>query len=130
MPGYQADLISVRKERIFFPSSRYGGDAELDVLLDRGNAGDIEFVMVGGDVIVRDGVVTTVDEGRITDRINELSEELYQPTPEAQRRRELAAMMNVHVEELIERWYSIPISDPATIMNTTTPPGIAGKGAE
>ena len=130
MPGYQADLISVRKERIFFPTSRYGGDAELDVLLDRGNAGDIEFVMVGGDVVVRDGVVTTVDEGRITDRINELSEELYQPTPEAERRRELAAMMNVHVEELIERWYSIPVTEPATIMNTTTPPGIAAEGAE
>lgn len=122
-PGYQADLISVRKDRIFFPPTRYVGSPELDVLLDRADARDIEFVMVAGRKVVEDGEVVSVDEDRIVDRINELSDELYRPTPEAQRRRELADMMTPHVEELCRRWYSVPIERPATIMNTRTAPG-------
>ena len=65
----------------------------------------------------------TVDEDRIVDRINELSDELYHPTPEAQRRRELADMMTRHIEEICHQWYSVPIDHPAVAMNTRTAPG-------
>ena len=121
-PGYQADLISVRKDRILFPSTRYTNHPDLDVLIDRADARDIEFVMVGGKKVVEDGEVLTVDEHKITDRINELSDELYHPTAEARRRRELAGMMTAHVEELSRRWYSMPIEQPATILNTRVAP--------
>ena len=122
MPGYQADLVSVRKDRVFFPAPRYAAASELDVLLDRADARDIEFVMVGGEKVVENGKVLTVDESGIVDRINELAGDLYQPTPEADRRRELAAMMNEHVQELLDRWYAVPIDRPAGIWNTRTAP--------
>ena len=122
VPGFEADLLCVRKDRIFFPRSRYYNASELDVLLDRANASDIEFVMVGGDIVVRDGVVLGVDEGRLRDRISELADRLYRPTTEADRRRELAGMMTPHIERLAQRWYSAPIDDPATPMNTRSAP--------
>ena len=121
-PGHGADLVSVRKDRVFFPDSRYANASDLDVLIDRADAQDIEFVMVAGEKVVEDGRLVRVDEDRILDRIRELSDDLYRPTPEAQRRRELAGMMNVHVERLIERWYAVPIERPATVMNTRTAP--------
>lgn len=122
-PGFQADLVSVRKDRISFPKARYARTPELDILLDRANAGDIDFVMVGGDKVVDDGRLVNVDEHKLRDRINELSEELYRPTPQADRRKELADLMNPYIEELCRRWYSVPVERPASIMNTRTPPG-------
>ena len=79
--------------------------------------------MVGGEMVVRDGDVLLVDEQRIIDRMNELAEDLYKPTAEARRRRELADLMTTHIEEICRRWYEIPVHRPATIMNTRTAPG-------
>ena len=79
--------------------------------------------MVGGDKVVDDGRLVNVDEHKLRDRINELSEELYRPTPQADRRKELADLMNPYIEELCRRWYSVPVERPASIMNTRTPPG-------
>ena len=116
----EADLLCVSKNRILFPRTRYENSGVLDVLLDRADASDIAVVMVGGQVVVRDGVVTTIDEAAVVDRISELSEELYRPTPEASRRRELAALMTPEIEALCEGWYSQPIERPAAIYNTRT----------
>ena len=121
-PGYQADLISIRTDRILFPSTRYVNHPDLDVLLDRADARDIEFVMVAGSKVVENGMVMNVDEDKLLDRIRELSDQLYYPTAEAERRRELASMMAVHVEELSRKWYSVPIEQPATILNTRAAP--------
>ncbi len=122
-PNYQADLVSVRMDRIGFPRARYATTAEIDLLVERADATDIEFVMVGGTKVVEDGQVLLVDEGRIADRIDELSHDLYKPTPEAQRRRELAGIMTPYIEELCRRWYAIPIERPASVMNTRSAPG-------
>ena len=91
--------------------------------MERADATDIDFVMVGGITVVEDGEVLLVDEHRLTDRINELADDLYKPTPEAQRRRELADLMNPHIEELCRRWYGIPVTRPASVMNTRSAPG-------
>ena len=122
-PGYQADLISVRKDRIGFPPARYTTTPELDLLVERADATDIDFVMVGGTKVVENGEALLVDEDRLADRINELADDLYKPTPEARRRRELADLMNPHIEELCRRWYRIPVERPALIMNTRSAPG-------
>ena len=122
-PNYQADLVSVRMDRIGFPPARYATTPELDLLVERADATDIEFVMVGGTKVVEDGEALLINEDRITDRINELSDELYKPTSEARRRRELAGIMNTYVEELCRRWYTIPVERPASIMNTRSVPG-------
>lgn len=112
-PSYQADLVSVRKDRIGFPPARYVTTPELDLLVERADATDIDFVMVGGTKVVENGKAVLVDEQRIADRINELSDELYKPTPQARRRRELADLLNPHIETLCRRWYGIPITRPA-----------------
>lgn len=122
-PGYQADLVSVRKDRIGFPPARYTTTPELDLVVERADATDIDFVMVGGTKVVENGEALLVDEDRIADRIAELSDELYKPTPEARRRRELADLMNPYIEELCRRWYRIPVERPASIMNTRSAPG-------
>ena len=123
-PGYQADLVSFRTERIGFPAARYSDTSELDLLVERADVSDIEFVMVGGTKVVEDGELLLVDEHRIMDRISELSEDLYKPTAEAQRRRELAGQMTPYIEQLCRRWYRIPIERPASIMNTRSAPRI------
>lgn len=122
-PGYQADLVCFRTDRIGFPAARYVRTPAPDLLVERADAGDIEFVLVGGEMVVRDGDVLLVDEQRIIDRMNELAEDLYKPTAEARRRRELADLMTTHIEEICRRWYEIPVHRPATIMNTRTAPG-------
>ena len=122
-PGYQADLVSVRKDRIGFPPARYTTTPELDLVVERADATDIDFVMVGGTKVVENGEALLVDEDRLADRIAELSDELYKPTPEARRRRELADLMNPYIEELCRRWYRIPVERPASIMNTRSAPG-------
>ncbi len=116
--GMEADLLAVSKERIFFPEARYRDAKPLDVLLDRARASDIDVVMVGGRVVVEDGKTLLVDEDSIRARINELNEELYRPTPEASRRRELAQIMTPEIESLCERWYSQSVGIPASILNT------------
>ncbi|HKA94643.1 MAG TPA: amidohydrolase family protein, partial [Streptosporangiaceae bacterium] len=40
-PGRYADLLIVRKDRIFFPPGRYDAEPFLDVVLDRAESGDI-----------------------------------------------------------------------------------------
>lgn len=125
--GAEADLLCVSKKRILFPATRYRGADVLDVMLDRANASDIDVVMVAGRVIVESGNVTTVDESALIERIRELSEELYQPSPDAVRRRELAAIMTPVIESLCRRWYSQSVGEPATVMNTRTGPGTERK---
>jgi len=118
--GMEADLLCVSRKRIFFPESRYRAADPLDVLLDRANASDIDFVMVGGRIVVEDGKTALVDEAAVRGRIEELTDELYRPTSEASRRRELAELMTPEIESLCERWYSQDVGLPAAILNTRT----------
>jgi hypothetical protein len=70
-PGRRADLTLLRTDRVFAPRSRSDNWHPLDVILDKADARDIEAVMVDGQVIVRDGRVTTVDAGAVLDRHRE-----------------------------------------------------------
>ena len=124
--GYEADLLCVSKQRILFPKSRYANCNVLDVLLDRADASDIDLVMVAGRIVVQDGELTRIDEAALVARIAELTDELYRPTAEAARRRELAAIMTPAIESLCAQWYSIPVDRPGAVFNTRAP--LAGAG--
>jgi 5-methylthioadenosine/S-adenosylhomocysteine deaminase len=124
-PGSFADLVCVDTTRIMFPRTRYPRERLLDVIVDRADAGDIATVMIAGAVVVSGGRVLTVDEDRLRERITEIEDRLYRPTPQAARRRELAAMMRPSVVEMCERWYRHPIRRPASILNTRDAPGPA-----
>jgi 5-methylthioadenosine/S-adenosylhomocysteine deaminase len=121
--GSHADLVCIDTSRIMFPRARYPRERILDVVIDRADSSDIATVVVGGEVIVSNGKVLTVDEDQVVDRIREIEDRLYRPTPEAARRRELAQAMRPLVEELCVDWYSRPISEPASIFNTRSAPG-------
>lgn len=116
--GMAADLVCVDTSRIMFPSTRYPRDRILDVLIDRADRTDITAVMVGGRIVVRDGNVLTVDEHRLMERIEEIADRLYRPTPEAARRAELAAMIRPLVDDICTDWYRRDAGEPASIFNT------------
>lgn len=118
-----ADLVCIDTSRVMFPRTRYHHDRILDVVIDRADHSDITAVMIGGRLVVEQGTVLTVDEDKVVDRINEIEDELYRPTPEAARRRELAAMVRPLVERTSGEWYSRPIDQPASIFNTRSIPG-------
>ena len=122
-PNYQADLVSVAHDRIGFPPARYATTPELDLLVERADATDIEFVMVGGTKVVEDGEALLINEDRITDRINRAFRRAVQAHVRSPAPRELAGIMNTYVEELCRRWYTIPVERPASIMNTRSVPG-------
>src|SRR5262249_24065594 len=82
-PGRYADLLIVRKDRIFFPPGRYDGEPFLDVVLDRAESGDIDTVMAAGRVLMEGGRVTVVDEARVRDRFAEaVAERVDRPSAE------------------------------------------------
>jgi len=64
-PGRYADLLVVRKDRIFFPPGRYDGEPFLDVVLDRAESGDIDTVMAAGRVLMEGGRVTVHVAGAV-----------------------------------------------------------------
>ena len=121
-PGSLADLICIDTTRIMFPRTRYDRDRILDVLIDRADRTDIKLVMIDGRTVVDNGKVLTVDEDHLIDRINEIADRLYRPTPEAARRRELAAMVRPLVMDLCGEWYERAVTEPASILNTRSVP--------
>lgn len=67
-PGRDADLVLVRRDRVFWPPNRYDHVDPVDVVLDRADMHDIDLVMVQGRPVLEDGRITTVDEGAIRAR--------------------------------------------------------------
>lgn len=120
--GSHADLLIIDTSRIRFPRTRYPRERILDLLIDRADASDIAIVMIGGEVVVAEGRVLTIDEAALIEQIAAIEDRLYRPTPEAARRRQLAAMMRPMVEELCEDWYSRDITAPASLLNARRVP--------
>jgi 5-methylthioadenosine/S-adenosylhomocysteine deaminase len=124
-PGMLADLLVLDASTLLFPPGRFAPESLLDVLIDRGSAADIEVVMINGEVVLRDGEATRVDEAKVVDRLNELAERgaLYHSTEESRRWAALA------IEELYpralpiyQRWYDMPIDAPAAVFNARRGP--------
>jgi 5-methylthioadenosine/S-adenosylhomocysteine deaminase len=116
-PGKLADLLIVDSRRILFPPGRYDMESVLDVILDRTQAVDLRTVMIDGEVVMRDGVITTVDEDQIRERVAEAVEKrVYRLSPEVQRWLELGDAVKPTVIDFYQRWYSIPV-EPAHAYN-------------
>jgi 5-methylthioadenosine/S-adenosylhomocysteine deaminase len=123
-PGTHADLLVLDAKRIFFPPGRYAGTPVLDVILDRAHADDLTTVMVHGRVVVDKGRVVTVDEDAVVDRINELADRLYPSSGDSARWLEIAGELWPHARLIYDRWYGMPVEQPASIYNTRTAPPI------
>ena len=126
-PGRYADLLIVRKDRIFFPPGRYDGEPFLDVVLDRAESGDIDTVMAAGRVLMEGGRVTVVDEARVRDRFAEaVAQRVYRPSAEVRRWAELGALVEPYLPGFYRPWYETPI-EPAYTYNPRTPPAAPGS---
>jgi 5-methylthioadenosine/S-adenosylhomocysteine deaminase len=115
--GKWADLLIVRKGRIFFPPGRYDGEPFLDVVIDRAEAGDIDTVLGHGRVLMEAGRVTIVDEDQVRDRFAAaVRERVYQPPAEVRRWVELGTLVEPYLAPLYQPWYDAAV-EPAHVYN-------------
>ena len=109
-PGHLADLLVVKKDRVFFPPGRFDAEPSLDVVLDRAESRDIDAVMVGGRVLMEEGRITVLDEAALRSRFTEaVTQRVYRSTPTTQRWAELGALVEPAVVELFSEWYEVPV---------------------
>lgn len=120
-PGMLADLLVLDSRRILFPPGRYDSEPIMDVLLDRAQASDIRTVMIHGEVVMRDGVIETIDEGDLRQRVAEaVDKRVYRLSPEVQRWADLGSLVRPQVVDFYKRWYDVPL-EPAFTYNTRHP---------
>jgi 5-methylthioadenosine/S-adenosylhomocysteine deaminase len=120
-PGMLADLLVLRRERIFGPRGRYENARPLDVILDRADASDLESVLIAGRIVLDDGRLTTVDEASITERLHDATTRLYAKSPASRRLWELGDLVKPAVIDFYRQWYDLPVT-PASVYNARLPP--------
>jgi len=111
-PGYQADLVLLRLERLAWPWTAPELDP-LDLVVLRAKASDVDTVLVGGNVVVQDGQPTEVDLTAIGD---ELGAKL-RDTPMDEEMQRLVA----EVRPYLKQWYldwEVPELEPYGIYNS------------
>ena len=123
-PGRDADLLVLRRYRVFGPPARYAISNPLDVIVDRADSTDLETVLVRGRAVMRDGTITLVDEAKVRASFAEAAaDRLWRYANEQEQRwaAELPAAIEPFVLDFYERWTSEPTA-PGYAYNTTTGP--------
>lgn len=111
-PGYAADLALVNLQRVTWPWVAPEADPR-EVVLYRARAGDVDTVLVAGEIVLRDGMPTRFD---LQDVGRELAERLdAEPFPESNA--EMVAQLLPHLEAWYERW-QVPALEPWTRYNS------------
>lgn len=111
-PGHAADLVLVDLERLTWPWVAPEADPR-DLLLMRARAGDVDTVIVGGEVVLRDGRPTRFD-------LEEVGREARAVLDSAGRSPEQAALVErllPHIEAYYRGW-DIPELVPYTVYNS------------
>jgi 5-methylthioadenosine/S-adenosylhomocysteine deaminase len=129
-PGKDADLIVLRRDRVFWPEKRWSVAPVLDVILDRCDASDIESVMVAGEPVLHGGVLTRVNEQAVKDRFAEAVDRgLYELRGEWARWGELSALVEPYVIDFYRDWLPEEITSRYTYNTATGPAGFDGGTA-
>jgi cytosine/adenosine deaminase-related metal-dependent hydrolase len=104
-PGKAADIVVIRLANLTEPY--LDSDVSIvDALIHRGRAADVEMVLIGGEVVLRNGRFTRVDRHEI---MTALGTSLRQPLlPHEQRRRELSRQIFPHVRRFYDDWHPAP----------------------
>lgn len=124
-PGRLADVLILDKRRLVSPRGRYDATPFLDLLVDRAQRHDLHTVLVNGRVLMRDRVLTTIDEDAMRAELDEaLNQRIYRPDPVVRRWQELGHLVAPYLPEVYQDAYAAP-TWPAARFNTTTPPPIA-----
>jgi 5-methylthioadenosine/S-adenosylhomocysteine deaminase len=123
-PGKEADLLVLKRGRIFWPPGKFDRLPVLDVIIDRTNATDLESVMIAGQLVMDEGRITTVDEAKIGAAIEEaVQTRLYTVSPQVQRWRELSMAVEPYMFDFYREWSKIPVQ-PAYVYNAKVPPSV------
>ena len=120
-PGQFADLLVLRRDRVFAPDGRYANTPVLDVILDRADASDIANVLIHGRVVLEHGRLTTVDEDRVMRQLGDAAARLYHKSPEGERLWQLGGLLVPTVQDFYRPWYETP-TQPAHQYNVAAAP--------
>jgi 5-methylthioadenosine/S-adenosylhomocysteine deaminase len=118
--GQLADLLVVRKDRMFFPPGRFDHTPFLDVVIDRAESSDIDTVMINGRLVMKDRRLTFVDEGSLRDRVVDATSRLY-PLGASTQTTGLSARVDPYIVEFYQRWYDLAV-EPAYVYNPSRSP--------
>ena len=100
-PGRRADAVLLNLANIQQPYLDPGIDP-VDGLLYRGKAGQVDTVMIDGEVVLRDGVHTRLDK---TELLRELTERYSRPLePQVREARTLVQGLLPYVERFYQDW--------------------------
>lgn len=124
--GKEADLILVKRDRVYWPPGKYAAMPVLDVLLDRADATDIDSVMIAGRLVLDQGVITTMDEARVRSKVEDaISQRVLEPqSPQHARWGQLGREVEPYVFEFFRPWAELPV-EPAYVLNARVPPQVA-----
>jgi len=115
--GKAADLVLLPWQQVAYPYL----DPEtpvLDAIVHRARATAIDTVLVGGEVVMRNGQPTRVDKAAL---LEELAASLRRPfTAEEERRRQLSRAVFPHVQQFYDSWLDHSQSDPFYRQNSRT----------
>tara|TARA_B110000116_G_scaffold207478_1_gene182861 strand:- start:477 stop:1265 length:789 start_codon:yes stop_codon:yes gene_type:complete len=114
-PGYLADLLILRKDRIEFPRDRYLNTNVLDVLIDTAESQDIDSVIINGRTVMSEGVIQFVDEAALRSKVEESAERLYRIGASTQQT-QLSARIDPYVLDFYKDWYDVEVQ-PAHLYN-------------
>jgi len=123
-PGRDADVLVLRRDRVFWPEQRYTNVNPLDVIVDRADASDLDTVLVRGRAVMRDGKITLVDEAKVRAAFAEAAaNRLWRFASDRERRwaTELPDEIEPYVIDFYRRWTEAPVA-PGYAYNTTTGP--------
>ena len=120
-PGKEADLLVLRRDRLFWPPEKFAMSPPLDVILDRASASDIDSVMVAGRLVLDEGRITSVDEPALRSRLSEAAERLLGGAGPDSEAVGLGDEVEPYVFDFYRPWTSCPV-EPAAAYNALTPP--------
>ncbi len=119
--GKDADLVLLRRHRLFWPEEKFRRTPPLDVILDRAAATDVESVMVAGRLVLDEGRITTVDEVAVRHAIEDAADRLLGPEGVDPDAVSLGREVEPYVFDFYRPWTSRPVT-PASVYNAVTPP--------
>jgi cytosine/adenosine deaminase-related metal-dependent hydrolase len=98
-PGYHADVVLLNIDQITWPWVAPEADP-LAVVLYRAAVGDVDTVLIGGEIVVEAGRVTTIDEAAIGQELADELKAIDYPTDRAT----MVAALMPYLEQYYAQW--------------------------
>ena len=99
--GRQADVILLSMKRAFHTPYVSKNHDPVEVMMHRASGHDVTGSIIGGQIVLRDGKMVTVDEGRMEQKILEMWERYQTATGED---RAFAKEIIPHVQRFFREW--------------------------